>query len=81
MILQQAKKLSEVLGVKIDKTHENTYQRVFKFSEGQIDLDAAQREGLVTIIKDGVVFREFTLDDIRYVAVPTLKTITQEKAA
>lgn len=81
MILQQAKKLGEVFGVKIDKTHENAYQRVFKFSEGQLDVDAAARGGHIQIVKEGSVFREFTLDDVRYVAVPSLKTITQEKAA
>jgi len=81
MILQQAKKLSSVLGVNFDKTHENTYQRVFKHSDGQIDLDAAQRAGHIQIVKEGTVFREFDMDNIRYVAVPTLKTITQAKAA
>lgn len=81
MILQQAKKLSAVLGLNFDKTHENTYQRVFKHSEGQIDLDAAVRNGDIKIVKEGTVFREFEMDEIRYVAVPTLKTITQAKAA
>lgn len=81
MILQQAKKLSTVLGLNFDKTHENAYQRVFKHSEGQIDLEAAQREGHIRIVSDGQVFREFEMDNVRYVAVPTLKTVTQAKAA
>lgn len=81
MILQQAKKLSTVLGLNFDKTHENAYQRVFKHSEGKIDLDGAVREGHIKIVKDGSMFREFEMDDVRYVAVPNLNTITQAKAA
>ena len=81
MILQQAKKLSSVLGLDFNKTHENTYQRVFKHSEGQIDLLAAQRAGHIIIVKDSPMFKEFDMDNVRYVAVPTLKTITQAKAA
>lgn len=80
LINQLADKLSQNLKVQINKTHENAYQRVFKVA-GPIDFDAAAEAGLITMFKNGEVIKEFSLDEIRFVAVTSLNTITQEKAA
>jgi len=80
LINQLAQQLSQNLNIEVNKTHENTYQRVFKH-KGTIDFDKAQADGLITVFKDGEVIKEFTMDEIRFVAVTSLNTITQAKAA
>lgn len=79
-INQLADKLAQNLGVAVNKTHENAYQRVFKVA-GPIDFDKAEADGLITMFKNGEVIKEFSLDEIRFVAVTSLNTITQAKAA
>ncbi|MNB75793.1 hypothetical protein D3C75_224500 [compost metagenome] len=80
VINQLAQQLSSKLNIEVNKTHENAYQRVFKH-KGDIDFNQAERDGLITIFKNGEVIKEFTLDEIRFVAVTSLNTITQAKAA
>lgn len=79
-IQQTARDLSTALGVDIDKTHENAYQRVFKTSSAvKFDITGAQQRGLITVVKDGPTFQEFTMGEHKFVAVPTLGTITSAK--
>lgn len=78
-IQQLAARLEQAFDIKVNKFYENEYQRVFKHT-GELNLTAAEQAGLITLFKDGVVVKEFSLDDIRFAAVASLNTITQAKS-